>query len=674
MLDGSVAANQIPLLQDLVITVAVAIPVVIAAQRLKVPSVVGFLLSGIVIGPGALGLVGDRSVTGISELGVILLLFTVGLELSLSRVLKLGRPVLQGGGIQVAGTIGLAFLAGVALGVPWRGAVFFGALIALSSTAIVLKILTDRSELDSPHGRVTVAILLFQDLCVVPLMLLAPMLAGKGNGPLAALKDVGSSLAVVVLLIGGGRFVVPWILERVVGVRNREIFTLFIAFLGLGSAFLTESFGLSLALGAFLAGLVISESEYGLQALSNVLPFRDTFSGIFFISIGMLLDVRSIAADPLPVVGLASGILVLKVLVGTFATRSLRRPLHVSVLSGLALSQVGEFSFVLAAVGQPLGLLSPAAYQIFLATSVLTMLATPFVIAASPRVAKLLCRWTGETALELGPGEKDTLARLADHVIIVGYGMNGRNLARALKSAGIAYVILEQNGHTVRRARLAREPIHFGDGARQEVLEHVGIERARVIVFAISSPALERLGIVAARNASASVRIVVRTRFVAAIPELQRLGADVIVPEEFETSIEIFARVLRLYGIARNVVEREVEVIRGEGYEMLRGLELPEVKLAALDHLGIRSSLDTLQVEDGSRAIGENPVSLALRRETGATVVAAVRDGQTYFTPDPDFRFSPGDTVLLAGDRDALRKSATLFRRPTPETSVLDPD
>ncbi len=667
------AVDELPQLQDLVITVAVAIPVVIAAQRLKVPSVVGFLLCGIVIGPHALGLVGGSSVGGIAGLGVILLLFTVGLELSLSRVLKLGRPVLQGGSLQVAGTLVAAAGAGLLLGVPWRQAVFFGALLALSSTAIVLKILADRGELDSPHGRVTVAVLLFQDLCVVPLMLLAPLLAGKSAGPLAALREVLTSLTVVALLVGGGRFVVPWILERIVRVRNREIFTLCIVFFGLGAAFLTESFGLSLALGAFLAGLVISESEYGLQALSDVLPFRDTFSGIFFISIGMLLDAGAIVADPLPVLGLATGILVLKASIGTAATRSLRRSLHVSIVCGLGLSQVGEFSFVLAAVGQPLGLLSEHAYQLFLGTSVLTMLATPFVIAGSGRFAALICRWRGEPALDLDPGDAEAVAKLTDHVIIVGYGMNGRNLARTLKAAGIRYVILEQNGHTVRLARLAREPIHFGDGAREEVLDRVGVERARVIVFAISSPAQERLGVVVARRASASIRIVVRTRYVASIPELQRLGADEIIPEEFETSIEIFARVLRLYGVASNVIEREVDLVRGEGYEMLRGLHLPNLKFESLEHLGVSTALDSMQVEEGSRAVGENPVSLALRRDTGATVIAAVREGRTYFTPDPDFLFSPGDTVILTGDREALRKSTALFRRPVPETYVSEP-
>ncbi len=656
---------ELVLLEDLVITVAVAIPVVLAAQRLKVPSVVGFLLSGIVIGPSALALVQDpRSVEGIAELGVILLLFTVGLELSLSRVLKLGRPVLQGGGLQVLGTIVVATALGASFGAPLQQSVFFGALIALSSTAIVLKILADHGELDSAHGRVVVAILLFQDLCVVPLMLLAPLLAGTAEGPITAVKQLGLGLGVVSILVVGGRWFIPWILERVVRVRNRELFTLCIVFVGLGSAFLTASFGLSLALGAFLAGLVISESDYGLQALSDVLPFRDTFSGIFFISIGMLLDLGYFAEHPALVLGLAAAILVLKVIVATAATRSLRRSLEISVLAGLALAQVGEFSFVLAAVGEPLGLLSNDAYQLFLNTSVLTMLATPFVMQASGSVSTAICRWTGQPALLLKPHERKQLATLSDHVIVVGYGVNGRNLARAMKATDIPYVILEQNGNTVRRARREREPIHFGDGARQEVLQHVGIERARVIVFAISSPSQERLGVVVARRASPSVRIVVRTRYVAAIAELRYLGADEVVPEEFETSIEVFARVMRLYGIPSNVIEREVQNVRGEQYEMLRGLSLPDLRLDSLEHLGMRSALDTLEVEDGSPAVGENPVSLALRRETGATAIAAVRAGRTYFTPDPDFRFSPGDTVILAGNRESLLKAAALFRSP----------
>jgi len=659
--------HDFPILRDLVILVAAAIPVVIAAHRLRVPSVVAFLLTGIAIGPHGLGLIGRQdSVAGLAELGVLLLLFTIGLELSLSRVVRLGRLVLQGGGLQLVGTAAAVAAVAVATGTAGNAAVLYGALVALSSTAIVLRVYTDRGELDTPHGRVVVAVLLFQDLCVVPLMLLIPVLAGGAAGGAgttdAIVRTFGLSLAVLAALVLGGRLLVPRVLERVAALRNREIFTLSIVLFGLGAAYVTASFGLSLAIGAFIAGLVIAESEYGLQALSDVLPFRDTFSGIFFISVGMLLDTGLLVQRPLTLLGAAAAVVLLKTVVAAVATYSLGRSLQVSVMSGLALAQVGEFSFVLAGVAAPLGLLPPDHFQVFLGASVASMLATPFVIAAAAPVAEAVCRLSRRPAIELLPHETDRVARLEDHVIIVGYGLNGRNLARVLRAAGIGYVILEQNGQVVRRARLEREPILFGDGTRHEVLERVGIAKARVIVFAISAPAAEHRGVAVARQLNPGIRIVVRTRYVAALDDLSRAGADEVVPEEFETSLEVFARVLRLYGIPSNTIEREVAAVRGEHYGVLRGLALPGLKLDALKHLGVHAALDTVEVEEDARAIGESPTTLDLRRETGTTLIAVVRDGKALYTPDPEFRFRAGDTVVLVGQGEALVNACGVFR------------
>ena len=348
--------------------------------------------------------------------------------------------------------------------------------------------------------------------------------------------------------------------------------------------------------------------------------------------------------------------------VAAVATYSLGRSLQVSVMSGLALAQVGEFSFVLAGVAAPLGLLPPDHFQVFLGASVASMLATPFVIAAAAPVAEAVCRLSRRPAIELLPHETDRVARLEDHVIIVGYGLNGRNLARVLRAAGIGYVILEQNGQVVRRARLEREPILFGDGTRHEVLERVGIAKARVIVFAISAPAAEHRGVAVARQLNPGIRIVVRTRYVAALDDLSRAGADEVVPEEFETSLEVFARVLRLYGIPSNTIEREVAAVRGEHYGVLRGLALPGLKLDALKHLGVHAALDTVEVEEDARAIGESPTTLDLRRETGTTLIAVVRDGKALYTPDPEFRFRAGDTVVLVGQGEALVKACGVFR------------
>ena len=394
--------HGIPVLRDLVILVAVGIPVVIIAQRLRVPTVVGFLLTGIAIGPNALRLVGQTdSVAALAEVGVVLLLFAIGLELSLSRIARMGQWVLRGGALQVVLTIVAVAGAALLLGAPIRLAVFFGALFALSSTAIILKVYTDRAELDTPHGRVVVAILLFQDLCVVPLMLLTPVLAGTSPGVGAAVRSIAISVVVIATLILGGRLVVPLALRRIAELRNREIFTMSVVFIGLGAAYVTSAFGMSLALGAFLAGLIISESDYGLQALSDVLPFRDTFSGIFFIAVGMLLDVRYVISHAPSVVAVTVGVMVLKTIIVIVVVRLLKRSIRVGVLSGLGLAQVGEFSFVLAGSGVAAGLLAADQYQLFLGASVLSMLATPFVV----RVADRLADWA--TQVTRGPTLRD---------------------------------------------------------------------------------------------------------------------------------------------------------------------------------------------------------------------------------------------------------------------------
>jgi CPA2 family monovalent cation:H+ antiporter-2 len=649
------------LLRDLLVLVVLAIPVVALMLRLRLPTIVGFLVTGIAIGPHALGLVREvESVRQLADMGVVLLLFAIGLELSLTKVAKLGRVLLQAGGIQVAGTLAAVALGAVALGASPARAVLYGALVALSSTAIVLKIYSERGALDSADGRLVIPIALFQDLCIIPLVLLVDLLGGGGGSVGRAAAKIGLSVAVVLVLVLGGRIVIPRVLAQIAKARSRELFTLSIVFIGVGAAFITRAFGLSLALGGFLAGLVISESDYGTQALSDIIPFRDTLAGIFFASVGMLLDLRFVAEHPGTVVAAAAGVIALKATVATGAALSLRRPLEVAIVAGLGLAQVGEFSFVLAQLAQPSGLLTAGGYQLFLGTSVLTMLAAPFVIGG----ARPLARRVGALARRPLPVEEDQETEaLTNHVIIVGYGVNGKNLARVLDGVGVAYVILEQNVQTVEQAREELQPIFFGDATRPEVLERVHVERARVLVFAISSPADEIRGVAVARSLNPALHIVVRTRYVGAMDELRRSGANEVVPEEFETSLAIFSRVLRYYEIPSNAIAREIEAARVELYGMAMGAAGVDGQLERLAQLGLHHGVEVVEVEAGSRAIGGHPVTLNLRRETGATVIAAVRDGTALYTPDPDFRFRPGDTVLLVGDDEALAKARAVFVR-----------
>ena len=563
--------QNIPILRDLVILVMVAVPVVLLAHRLRVPSLVGFLLTGIAIGPTSLGLVAQPdSVNTLANVGSVLLLFAVGLELSLSRIVKMGALVMRGGAAQLLGTVAAFTAIWMLAGATPQRAVLYGILVALSSTAIVLKVYADRGELDSAHGRIAVAILLFQDLCVVPLMLLLPILAGTQQGSGAAIRGIVLTAVVAMVMIALGRFVVPWVLARVARRRNSELFTLTVLAIGLGSAWLTQAAGISLALGAFLAGLLIAESEYGLQALSDVLPFRDAFSGIFFTSVGMLLDVRFFATHALQVLGFALAIILLKTGINYVVVRYVRRSQRVGLIAGIGLAEVGEFSFVLAGSAVGFQLLTTQDYQVFLGAAIATMLAAPFLAGSAADLADWVFRHRAMPTMEFATREARAVKPLDQHVIVVGYGLNGRNVARALRRARIPYAVIESNGQVVRQARLDRENVIFGDGTRGEVLDRVGIKRAKVVVFCLPSANDERRAVAVARHLNPELHIVSRTRYVADIAELQRLGADEVVPEEFETSLEIFARVLRRFGVADEKIREMAETARRDHYEMLR--------------------------------------------------------------------------------------------------------
>jgi len=568
--------------------------------------------------------------------------------------------VFIGGGLQVGTT--LTCVAGLALafGIPLAPALFYGGLVAMSSTAIVTKAYADRAELDTPHGRSVLSILLFQDLCVLPLILFLPLLADAGEAQLgtAGLQLV-RGLAIMTALVLGGRLFVRWTLDRVVRFRDPELFTLCIGFFGIGATLVTSAAGFSLAIGAFVAGLIISESEYGLQALSDVLPFRALFSGIFFISIGMLLDIPALL-DQLPMlVALATALFLIKVVLVAGSVLAVGGMLTTALISGLSLAQIGEFSFLLAAVGLPLGLFREGDYQVFLTAAVLSMMAAPFLIRFSRPLAERAARWLGR---------RDPIARsetvdiLNDHTIIVGYGVAGRYLARVLKAAGISCLVVEQNAELVTRAREDGIAVVFGDATRHAVLEHVRLAQARIIVFAISSPIDEQRGVALARDINPSVRVLVRTRYVRGIDELMTLGATDVVVEEFEASLGLFAKALETYKIPVNRIWREVESVRSEHYGLLRGTAASNHKLDALRNLGLHDALELVEIEDGAPAVGESPTSLALRRQTGVVQVAVVRDGKPIYQRDPTFTYEVGDTVVLVGESDSLSRAEALFR------------
>src|SRR5437879_3708124 len=465
---------QYLLLRDLAIIFAGSLLVILAFHRLKLPALPGFIVAGVLLGPNALGLVSDvHQVESLAEVGVILLLFTIGIEFSLSRLREMGRQVVIGGGAQVLLTVGLSAALAAGLGLPWPVAVLVGFLVALSSTAIVLKGLADKGEIDTPHGRLATGVLIFQDLCVVPMMLVLPFLAGAADGGAGGLAW---ALAKAALVVAGvlvlARTVVPRVLSEIVKTRSRELFLIAVILVGTLTALGTAAAGASLALGAFLAGLVLSESDYGHQAMAELLPFRDVFISLFCVTVGMLVDVAFLRAHPWATLGgvaLVVGGKMALAATGPIVMGSAGRP---ALLAGLCVAQIGEFSFVLAREGQGAGLLPGGSYQTLLAVAVSTMLLPPFLIQGGPAIVAGLQRVLPRRLMRetRAPQPEATQEPLRDHVIIAGFGLNGRNLSAALRSVGVAYLVIELNAEAVRQARALGEAAFDGDATRDEIL------------------------------------------------------------------------------------------------------------------------------------------------------------------------------------------------------------
>jgi len=656
-------------LNDLLVIFTISIAVVFAFQKLRLPSIAGFLVAGAIIGPHGLNLVSDQEqVKVLAEIGVVLLLFTIGVEFSLAHLRASRALLLVGGPLQLIVTLVLFTAVTMLAGFPMRQAVFWGCLVSLSSTAIVLKALSERGEQESLHGRTTLGILIFQDLAVVPMMLMIPLLASPDQ---AFHGDVILTLAksafLVALIVTAAWLAVPRVLEHIVHSRSRELFLLTVIVLCLGIAWLTSLTGLSLALGAFVAGLVISESEYSHQALAEVLPFRDSFNSLFFVSVGMLMDVRTVLDYPVLVIALVIAILAGKFVTGAGSVLAMKAPPRVAVLGGIALAQVGEFAFILAQEGREAGLLGIEDYQLFLAVSVVTMVVTPFLIQVAPTVARRveavqrLHHWFPGRTVTHQEHVESKHPKVRDHVIIIGYGLNGRNLARVLEETEIPFVVLDLNGDIVRREAKAGLPIYYGDGTNPSVLHHMRIEGARVLVVAISDPFAARRTVQVARGLNPQLHIVVRTRYLKELDELHELGADEVVPEEFETSIEIFALVLRTYKMPQEVIMQKAEQIRREGYALLRRADLPELAHHLRGGTLKDVEVETCRIEDGSPAVGKTLGEVSIRPRTGASVMALTRRGITESNPSEKVRLDSGDVVVLLGTREQIRRAMGLL-------------
>jgi CPA2 family monovalent cation:H+ antiporter-2 len=663
--------HELVFLKSLVIILSISAVVVFGLHRIKIPSVVGFLLAGVLLGPHGLHLIKDiNTIQTFAEIGVILLLFTIGLEFSLSRFLKMRMEVFGFGGLQVILTVSLAaFFAYTWFGIKDPAtAVFIGFLTALSSTVIVMKLLSERGEVDTPHGRTSIGILIFQDLCVVPFMLFIPILSG-GAGVSEIAFALGKAVAIIVIVLFSARWLVPNILHQIVRTRSRELFVISILIICFGIAFITSEFGLSLALGAFLAGLVISESEYAHEATSTILPFRDSFNGLFFISVGMLMDTSFFIEHVQLVLMLFCGIIMLKFSSAFLPIYLLKRPLRTSIHTGMNLAQVGEFSFVLAVAGLSAGLITNEIYQNFLSAAILTMLVTPFMIQVAPFVSSRLSSHKILQRLERIKDvskHKEFPEKKRGHIIIVGFGLNGRNLARVLKEAEIPYMALELNIGTVRDMKKHGEPIYYGDGTNIEVLQMLGIKTAKGLVVAISDPSSCRNIVNTARKQNPNLFIIARTRYISEVDDLLKIGADEVIPEEFETSIEIFSRVLNQYQRPKNEIFNLVDMIREDGYRALRQ-KREATRKPLFDKCTVLANvtIELITIHEDSPVLDKSIDGLKFRTKTGATIIAVERRNQMHTSPDPAFTFKAGDIVFITGKREDINKAIVYITEGT---------
>lgn len=641
-------------IQDLVLLYALALLFVIVGGRLRVPVIVSLIATGILAGPGELRLVqSEETVALLSEVGIALMLFMVGLDLSFREVRRLWRRVVIGGGAQVAGTMAVA-----APFVWWMMAarvdtvVLIGLFVAVSSTSIVVRELTRRNEMHAPHGVLMVGILLLQDVLALVALVLLPALFGVEGAP-----GLGWAILQIALIAGGllavTRFLLP-VLFRMATASGREAFGLMVLVASLGTAWLASMLGLSMTVGAFLAGLAIDESEFSHQIHAEIRPLRDLLTSLFFISVGLLVQ-PAVILPVLPMVILVGLLIVgLKTFGTTLALLVARVPLRVAGTAALGLAQIGEFSFVLGKEGIDRGVLGGDEWQVLLGASVLTMMASPWLIGVAPALGERMARW-GSRGRSGEPDGVDPSA-MSGHVVILGYGMGGRLISSVLDDIQAPHTILELNGTAVAEAAAEGRRIYYADATAPETLRAAGVQSAVAVVAVLSDPGATERATRVVRALNPTVPILVRTRYRLEAERLARAGASVAVAEELEGSLEVMAQMLLHLEVPANVAEVLVSSTRqAAGMERtVRGVStwLPPASLGAA--MG-QTQVTSHQLSEEDWAVGQPLLAVNLRAETGATILAIKRGRSTLTAPPADWTFAVGDILYLVGDESDVR-------------------
>jgi CPA2 family monovalent cation:H+ antiporter-2 len=604
----------------------------------------------------------SERVRALAEIGVVFLLFEIGLELPLDRLRRLWRSAVIVGTTQVVLTMGLVAGGAMLFGWDTGPAVILGGLVAMSSTALVMRQLADRGQVDSPHGQLAVSILIMQDLSIVPLLLVIPLLASSGSSSPAALAlsilQLVAALGVVLAVV---RFVVPPVLARAAQARSSDLFSLLAVLVVLGSAFFAQELGLTLAVGAFLAGVAASTSPYTHQLFSEVVPLRGVLLGVFFTAVGMLFDPGVLVDHPGFVAAYLAVALLLKGVIITLAnTWLLRQSLRIGAMAGLALAQTGEFTFVLAEAARRAGLIEEWVHQGVIAGSIVSLMATPFLIRIAPKVGDWV---SGGRVLDERNGGPllDGLAADgpdAGRVVVIGFGIGGQTLARLFRSLGLRYVVVEAHALGAEQARKRGEPVVFGDATRPQVLRRLDVGHARLAIVAISDALATRRIVSRIRAISRDVPILARTRYVLEVDSLETAGATAVVAEEFESSIELVARALQLFRIPDASILKFTEALREGGYGAIRSDLGTGIDPWLIE---ILQEVDAQWIEVPGSFPGASLAELDIRATTGASILAVSRDDTSTANPPPTFELRRGDRLLVLGDASILAKLEDLL-------------
>ena len=651
-------------LVDVLVLLAATLLVVASLRRLRLPPVLGFLVVGAALGPHALGWVEDNETTStLAEFGVVFLLFTLGLEFSLPRMIAMRNEVFALGSAQVALTA--AAFGGIAwwLGSPPAVAIVLGGAVAMSSTAIVIQQLTEQGELNRTHGRLSFGILLFQDLAFVPFLALAGVIGAAGSEYSVAevVAAVAKGAAALAIVLAAGRWLLRPLFHEIAGSRTPELFTLAVLFVAMAAAWATHAVGLSLALGGFLAGMMLAETEYRYQVDAGIRPFRDMLLGLFFVTVGMQLDPGLLAQQTLVVSGLLVGLLVLKAGVVAMVSRRYAGNWFKALRTGIVLSEGGEFGFALIALLLQNRLISQDLTQLLLAAITLSMVLSPFLIRHNKKLARYLLREKGpvETALSRTEAATDALAR-REHVILCGYGRVGQNVGRVLESQGFEYLAMDLDPFRVRTAREAGEPVIYGDAADERVLSAVGLEHASAVVITFSDPDRALDIVKAIRRVNGEVPLLVRMADDARLEQLHAAGATEVVPETLEAALMLVSHALLVLHVPLSRVVRTVGEIRRHRYSMLRSIFRREGAELIDETHDLREELHTVVLPPGAWSINR---SIAEVRARGAEVsfTAVRRGGIVGRDPDDTMKLDQGDVVVIYGTPEALEHAEAVL-------------